>query len=110
MSFLDYAGEYKKRGERYVFKMKNWKISTSKFCSLISNPTYDNSFKNMFCKKKIALKSMLNFVLFPKSKLIGRIEYSRTYFAGKSSIKSGFGYGSKSINIGCKCFLKKIMV
>ena len=41
------------------------------------------------------------------SKLIERIEYSRTYFAGKTSIKTRYGFGSKSIDIGCKCFLKK---
>jgi hypothetical protein len=61
----------------------------------------------MFCRKKKALKSMLNSILFPKSKLIERIEYSRTYFAGKTSIKTRYGFGSKSIDIGCKCFLKK---
>ena len=58
-------------------------------------------------EKKKGLKSMLNSILFPKSKLIERIEYSRTYFAGKTSIKTRYGFGSKSIDIGCKCFLKK---
>ena len=107
MSFLGFTGKHRKRAEKYIFEMKNGKKITSKFCSSICNPTYDNSFKNMFCRKKKGLKSMLNSILFPKSKLIERIEYSRTYFAGKTSIKTRYGFGSKSIDIGCKCFLKK---
>ena len=107
MSFLGFTGKHRKRAEKYIFEMKNGKKITSKFSSSICNPTYDNSFKNIFCGKKIALKSMLNSILFPKSKLIERIEYSQTYFAGKTSIKRRYGFGSKSIDIGCKCFLKK---
>lgn len=106
MSFLDYTGTYKKRGDKYIFEMIKGKRS-SKYCSKILNPTYENSFKNMFCKEESLLKSLLNSVLFPESKLIQRIEYSKIYFDGKGAINSRYGLGSKSLDIGCKCFIKK---
>ena len=107
MSFLDYTGKFNKRRKTIAFKMKNGKIHTTKYYTKIINPTHDNSFKNMFCYQKNILKSLLNSVLFPNSKIIERIEYTQTYFAGKSEIKNRFGFSSKSIDVGCKCFLKK---
>ena len=63
----------------------NWKAgkNRSKFSIFIFNPTYDNTFKIMLGSNKSILKSLLNSVLFPKSKLIEKIEYSKTYFPGK---------------------------
>lgn len=107
LSFLDYTGAYTKSGDRYTFKMKNNKKKTSKFFTLLSNPTYDNSFKNMFCEEKSILKSFLNSVLFPKSNLIEKIEFSKTCFAGKDLVNNRYGYGTKNIDVGCKLFLKK---
>lgn len=107
MSFLEYTGKYSKRGEKFIFKMKGGKKKISKFTTVISNPTYDNTFKIMLGSKKTILKSLLNSVLFPKSKLIEKIEYSKTYFPGKGEINHRYGFGSKSIDIGCKCILKK---
>jgi len=75
MSFLEYTGVYTMNGDRYVFKMKNNEKKTSKFHTSLKNPTYDNSFKNMFCTEKSIMKSFLNSVLFPKSKLIEKIEF-----------------------------------
>lgn len=109
MLFLNYTGKFnkRKREKKIVFKMKNGKTHTTKFFTKIINPTHDNSFKNMFCYKKDILKSLLNSVLFPNSKIIEKIEYIQTYFAGKSEIKNRFGFSSKSIDVGCRCFLKK---
>ena len=107
MSFLDYTGKYSKRGEKYIFKMKKGKKKRSKFSTVISNPTYDNAFKIMFGSKKRILKSLLNSVIFPESKLIEKIEYLKTYFPGKGTINHRYGFGSKSIDVGCKCYLKK---
>ena len=107
MSFLDYTGEYTARGDKFIFKMKGGKRKTSKFFTIISDPTYDNAFKTMLCFQKSILKSLLNSVLFPESKLIEKLEYSKTYFPGKLEINSRYGAGSKSIDVGCKCFLKK---
>ena len=107
MSFLDYTGEYTARGDKFIFKMKGGKRKTSKFSTIISDPTYDNAFKTMLCFQKSILKSLLNSVLFPESKLIEKLEYSKTYFPGKLDINSRYGAGSKSIDVGCKCFLKK---
>ena len=108
MSFLDYTGKFKiRKGNKIAFKMKNGKNHTTIYFTKIRNPTHDNSFKNMFCYKKSILKSLLNSVLFPKSKIIEKIEYIQTYFAGKSEIKNRYGFSSKSIDVGCKCFLEK---
>ena len=107
MSFLDYTGEYTARRDKFIFKMKGGKRKTSKFFTIISDPTYDNAFKTMLCFQKSILKSLLNSVLFPESKLIEKLEYSKTYFPGKLDINSRYGAGSKSIDVGCKCFLKK---
>ena len=87
--------------------MKGGKRKTSKFSTIISDPTYDNAFKTMLYFQKSILKSLLNSVLFPESKLIEKLEYSKTYFPGKLDINSRYGAGSKSIDVGCKCFLKK---
>ena len=62
----------------------------------------------MFGSKKSLLKSLLNPVLFPESKLIEKIEYSKTYFPGKGEVNHRQGFGSKSIDVGFKCFLKKL--
>ena len=107
MSFLDYTGKYSKSRKKFIFKMKNGKKKCSKFSTIISNPTYDNAFKTMLGSQKTILKSLLNSVLFPESKLIEKIEYTQTYFPGKAAINQRYGFGSKSIDIGCKCFLKK---
>ena len=107
MSFLKYTGVYTRKGEKYVFEMNDNVKKLSKFYTTLNNPTYDNSFKNMFCSEKSITKSFLNSVLFPKSKLIEKIEFSKTYFAGKSLVNNRYGYGSKSIDVGCKLFLKK---
>ena len=107
MSFLKYSGDYTRRGEKYVFIMNGNVKKTSKFHTSLNNPTYDKSFKNMFCSEKSITKSFLNSVLFPKSKLIEKIEFSKTYFADKSLVNNRYGYGSKSIDVGCKLFLKK---
>ena len=77
MSFLDYTGEYTARGDKFIFKMKGGKRKTSKFFTIISDPTYDNAFKTMLCFQKSILKSLLNSVLFPESKLIEKLEYSK---------------------------------
>jgi hypothetical protein len=61
----------------------------------------------MFGFQKSILKSLLNSVLFPESKLIEKIEYSKNHFPGKLDINSRYGAGSKSIDFCCKCFLKK---
>lgn len=107
MSFLEYSGKNRKRGEQYIFKMKNGKNFTSKYSTSIFNPTYDNSFKNMFCSRKAIIKSLVNSVIFPESKLIEKVEYSKTNFDGKMPIKRKYSIGSKSFDVGCKCFLKK---
>ena len=107
MSLLEYTGKYKKDNQRYSFKMKNGKIFTSQKRTALINPTFDNSFQNMFCSDKKILKSLLNSVLFPESKLIKRLEYSKIYFAGKGEVNKRYGLGAKSIDLGCKCFLKK---
>jgi hypothetical protein len=87
--------------------MNGGKKFTSKYSTSIINPAYDNSFKNMFCSDKKILKSLLNSVLFPESKLIDKIKYSKIYFSGKGKINARYGAGSKSIDVGCKCFLKE---
>ena len=107
MLFLDYTGTYTMSGERYVFRMKNNVKKISKFHTSLNNPTYDNSFKNMFCTEKSITKSFLNSVLFPKSKIIEKIEFYKTNFPGKSLVNHRYGFGSKSIDVGCKLFLKK---
>ena len=108
MLFLDYTGEFKRRnGNKIAFKMKNGQIHTTKFFNKIINPTHDKSFIKMFCYKKNILKSLLNSVLFPNSKIIEKIEYIQTNFSGKSEIKNRYGFVSKSMDVECKCFLKK---
>ena len=87
--------------------MNGGKKFTSKYSTSIINPAYDNSFKNMFCSDKKILKSLLNSVLFPESKLIDKIKYSKIQFSGKGKINARYGAGSKSIDVGCKCFLKE---
>ena len=94
-------------GERYVFRMKNNVKKTSKFHTSLNNPTYDNSSKNMLSTEKSIAKSFLNSVLFPKSKIIEKIEFSKTNFPGKSLVNHRYGFGSKSIDVGGKLFLKK---
>ena len=107
MSFLDYSGKYSICGDRYIFTMKNGKNKISKFHTSIKNPSYDKAFDNIFCTEKSILKSILNSVLFPESKLIEKLEYSKTYFTGVSEIHLRYGYSTKSNETGCKCFLKK---
>ena len=107
MFFLDYTGVYTRSGERYIFKMKNNKKKSSKFYTVLSNPTYDNSFKNMFTTEKSVLKSFLNSVLFPRTQIIEKIEFSKTNFSGKKLVNNRYGYGTKSIDVGCKLYLKK---
>jgi len=107
MSFLDYTGKFTTSRDKFIFKMKGGKKKTSKFSTIIFNPTYDNSFKTIFCFHKGIVKSLLNSVLFPGTKLIEKIEYSKTHFPGILDINSRYGACSKSIDVGCKCFLKK---
>ena len=108
MLFLDYNGKFTKRsGNKIAFKMKNDKTHITKFFTKIINPTYDKSFLKMFCYKKNILKSLLNSVLFPNSKIIEKIEYIQTDYADKNEIKNRYGFSSKSIDVGCKCYLKK---
>ena len=107
MYFLDYTGKYSQSGEQFIFKMKNGKKKRSKFSTIISNPTYDNTFAKIFCTKKSILKSLLNSILFPESKLIEKIEYSTTYFPGKEAINHRYGFLTKSMDVCCNCFLKQ---
>ena len=107
MSFLDYTGKYSESGNKFIFKMKGGEKKRTKFSTFISNPTYDNTFIKMFCSKKSILKSLLNSVLFPESKLIEKLEYSKLYFPGKEAINRRYGFSSKSLYVDCRCFLKK---
>ena len=80
---------------------------TSKYSTYIMDPTFDNSFKTMLGTNKSILKSLLNSVLFPKSKSIYKLEYCQTNYPGKIQINRRYGFGAKSIDIGCKCYLKE---
>ena len=108
MSFLEYTGKFKKnKNNSYIFSWSEGPKTTTKDFTAIMNPTLDNSFKSMFGSDATILKSLLNSILFPKKKLITKLEFYRTNFEGKNQKNYRHGSGSKNIDVGCKCYLKK---
>lgn len=106
--FLEYTGkvelddDYKK----YNFKFANNTLSSEDYV-LICNPTLDNTFKTIFSKNTIILKSFLNDILFPNISRIRNVEYIRTEYPGKFRKN---GIGSIRIDVGCKCELEKMAI
>ena len=94
MSFLDYTGKYTKKKGLYTFYMAGNKQYHSKYCTKILDPTFDNSFKLMLSRKCV-LKSLLNSILFPETKLIEGLEFCKVDFPGKVEINHRYGAYSK---------------
>lgn len=108
MSFLEYTGHYTHK-QKYRYKMQKGKFDTysvSKYCAKVINPTFDNSFKRVFFDKSI-LKNILNNILYPKSKKIDKVELYTTTFPGLNEIRNRYGFGTKNIDVGVFCKLKK---
>ena len=102
MSFLNYTGEVQNVNYLYHFKYKN-AVKESSYTSFnVADPTIDNNFKKIFSNEKLLL-NFLNEILFPESKEIVKVQYTKTEFPGISGRHS---IGSKRIDVGCKCFCK----
>ena len=104
MTFIDYKGgcKYDHIKNLYRFTMKN-EILEEEYYTEISDPTVDNTFKQIFLGDKKITESCLNSLLFPGEDRINDINFLPTENPGNGP----YSAGSIRMDVLCECNLEK---